>query len=366
MLARLGGDEFSLLLRPIDKPADAAAIAERIVKTMATPFTIDGHQIAIGASVGIAIAPQDGETTDVLMKNADMALYRAKIGRPFDLPLLREGHGRRDPEAAHDRGGPARRAGAQRVARWCSSRWSGSRKTASPASRRCCAGRMTARRDLAGRVHPDRRGDRPHRADRRVGAARGLPHRRRRGRRDARVAVNLSPVQFKNKRLFETVHAHPRRDRPAADPARARDHRVAAAQRQRADAADPAPAARHRHPHLDGRFRHRLFVAELSARLPVRQDQDRPLVHARSRKPRRQPRHHQGGDRARPFARHVDHRRGRRDRGAAQGRARAGLQRGAGLPVLAAARAGPGAGAARQRRQPRRCCARPADRPMCQ
>ncbi len=78
LLARLGGDEFSLLLRPIDKPSDAAAIAERIVKTMSSPFSIDGHQISIGASVGIAIAPQDGETTDVLMKNADLALYRAK------------------------------------------------------------------------------------------------------------------------------------------------------------------------------------------------------------------------------------------------------------------------------------------------
>ncbi len=45
---------------------------------MTSPFAIDGHQIVIGASVGIAVAPQDGETTDVLMKNADLALYRAK------------------------------------------------------------------------------------------------------------------------------------------------------------------------------------------------------------------------------------------------------------------------------------------------
>jgi diguanylate cyclase (GGDEF)-like protein len=78
VLARLGGDEFSLLLRPVDKPGDAAAIAERIVKTMSAPFSIEGKQIIIGASVGIAIAPDDGTTTDVLMKNADMALYRAK------------------------------------------------------------------------------------------------------------------------------------------------------------------------------------------------------------------------------------------------------------------------------------------------
>ena len=78
VLARLGGDEFSLLLRGIDKPADAAAIAERITRTMSTPFSIDGHHIVIGASVGIAMAPDDGETTDQLMKNADLALYRAK------------------------------------------------------------------------------------------------------------------------------------------------------------------------------------------------------------------------------------------------------------------------------------------------
>ena len=78
VLARLGGDEFALLLRSIVTPAEAAAIAERIVKAMSTPFILDGHQVAIGASIGIALAPQDGNTTDVLMKNADLALYRAK------------------------------------------------------------------------------------------------------------------------------------------------------------------------------------------------------------------------------------------------------------------------------------------------
>jgi diguanylate cyclase (GGDEF)-like protein len=78
VLARLGGDEFSLLLKPIDGPRDAALVAERIVKAIATPFTIAGHQIMIGASVGVALAPGDGSTTDALMKNADLACYRAK------------------------------------------------------------------------------------------------------------------------------------------------------------------------------------------------------------------------------------------------------------------------------------------------
>jgi len=78
VLARLGGDEYALLLRDVDKPADAAAIAERIVTVMSQPFGIEGHQVVIGASVGIAMAPQDGETADELMKNADLALYKAK------------------------------------------------------------------------------------------------------------------------------------------------------------------------------------------------------------------------------------------------------------------------------------------------
>lgn len=78
LLARLGGDEFALLLRGVDNPAEAATIAERIVTAVANPFTIDGHQLVIGASVGIAMAPQDGATSEILMKNADLALYKAK------------------------------------------------------------------------------------------------------------------------------------------------------------------------------------------------------------------------------------------------------------------------------------------------
>ena len=78
VLARLGGDEFSLLLTPIEGPREAAMVAERIVKAIAAPFSINGHHILIGASVGIAMAPGDGITTDELMKNADLAAYRAK------------------------------------------------------------------------------------------------------------------------------------------------------------------------------------------------------------------------------------------------------------------------------------------------
>ena len=77
-VARLGGDEFAILTGPLADGADAAAIANRVVKQMAEPFDVEGHGIMIGASVGIAVAPGDGQISDTLLKNADLALYRAK------------------------------------------------------------------------------------------------------------------------------------------------------------------------------------------------------------------------------------------------------------------------------------------------
>ena len=78
LLARLGGDEFALLLRPVEGSDLAAKVADRIVKAMRAPMNIGGQQIEIGASVGIAVGPGDGTSTDQLVKNADLALYKAK------------------------------------------------------------------------------------------------------------------------------------------------------------------------------------------------------------------------------------------------------------------------------------------------
>jgi diguanylate cyclase (GGDEF)-like protein len=78
VLARLGGDEFALILRQVESEADAARVADRIIKVIASPFRIGEHQIDIGASVGIAMAPGDGDRSETLLKNADMALYKAK------------------------------------------------------------------------------------------------------------------------------------------------------------------------------------------------------------------------------------------------------------------------------------------------
>jgi diguanylate cyclase (GGDEF)-like protein len=77
-IARMGGDEFVIVQAPITDPAEATALAERIIKLMGEPFDIDGHQAVIGASVGIAVGPGDGLRPDRLLRNADLALYRAK------------------------------------------------------------------------------------------------------------------------------------------------------------------------------------------------------------------------------------------------------------------------------------------------
>jgi diguanylate cyclase (GGDEF)-like protein len=76
--ARLGGDEFAIYLAVNDDCARAAQVAQAINACISRPFEIEGHHITIGTSIGIALAPRDGRDADELLKNADMALYRAK------------------------------------------------------------------------------------------------------------------------------------------------------------------------------------------------------------------------------------------------------------------------------------------------
>ncbi len=77
-IARIGGDEFAIVQNSVGQPADATALAARLVSELGLPFVIDGQQFVLGASIGIAVAPADGLDADQLLKNADIALYRAK------------------------------------------------------------------------------------------------------------------------------------------------------------------------------------------------------------------------------------------------------------------------------------------------
>jgi len=81
-IARLGGDEFVILLMDIDAIAPAGIVAEKLIAQMVEPFTIEGNELHIGASIGITIFPDDGRDVDTLFRNADLAMYRAKtMGR---------------------------------------------------------------------------------------------------------------------------------------------------------------------------------------------------------------------------------------------------------------------------------------------
>ena len=76
--ARLGGDEFAILVRDFEAPEELAVLAQRLIEVVSRPYQIEGLAVSVGTSVGIAVAPGDGEDADRLLRNADLALYRAK------------------------------------------------------------------------------------------------------------------------------------------------------------------------------------------------------------------------------------------------------------------------------------------------
>ncbi|MEG4310821.1 MULTISPECIES: EAL domain-containing protein [unclassified Microcoleus] len=77
-MARWGGDEFTVLLYNINTPEEATKICQLIIQSLSTPFDFEGLELYIKASLGIALAPYDGEDAETLLKNADAAMYKAK------------------------------------------------------------------------------------------------------------------------------------------------------------------------------------------------------------------------------------------------------------------------------------------------
>jgi diguanylate cyclase (GGDEF)-like protein/PAS domain S-box-containing protein len=77
-LARMGGDEFTALLDSLEHPEDAARIAEKLIEQVSIRYTLDGVDVTLGASVGIACFPECGQTVEGLLRAADMAMYEAK------------------------------------------------------------------------------------------------------------------------------------------------------------------------------------------------------------------------------------------------------------------------------------------------
>ena len=242
------------------------------------PFQVDGHQVDIGASIGIALAPRDGLDADRLLKSADLALYRAKADgrgafRFFEIDMDAGAQARRalelDLREAWERGefdihyqplvDLLSRAHRRAARRWCagtirsvawSRRWSSSRSPRRPASsfrsaNGCCS--RPARRRRTGR------------------ATCGLPSTCRRSSSSIATSPRPSSAALAKSGL-------------AGEPPGTRDHRDGAAARDGADRLDDGAAAPARRAPVARRFRHRLFVAELSAEVPVPEDQARPLL----------------------------------------------------------------------------------------
>jgi diguanylate cyclase (GGDEF)-like protein/PAS domain S-box-containing protein len=76
--ARLGGDEFAVLVPEMKSPQELAVLAQRLIDVISEPYVIEGHMVTVGSTIGIAVAPTDGDDADHLLRNADLALYRAK------------------------------------------------------------------------------------------------------------------------------------------------------------------------------------------------------------------------------------------------------------------------------------------------
>ena len=78
LVGRLGGDEFQVILPGIDQIEALSELARRVIAALSQPYSINGANIVIGCSIGVAIAPQDGTDAEMLVRNADLALYAAK------------------------------------------------------------------------------------------------------------------------------------------------------------------------------------------------------------------------------------------------------------------------------------------------
>ncbi|MBN7796002.1 putative bifunctional diguanylate cyclase/phosphodiesterase [Parahaliea mediterranea] len=79
-VSRLGGDEFTVVLNQLDDPAAAGHVAQRLLNALLEPILIEGHEVVVTPSIGIAIAPRDGNDLEALLRAADTAMYHAKHG----------------------------------------------------------------------------------------------------------------------------------------------------------------------------------------------------------------------------------------------------------------------------------------------
>jgi len=204
VVARWGGDEFAILLSARQDTHEPSRIAERIIREINRPFQIDGYEIVVGASVGVAMMHRDGLTLETFAEQRRFGAVRRQGGGPQSVALLRA------PASAF-----TRRA-AERSRLICGppsprddrSLLPAHQQRLDPGDGRLRSARALAssepRVDIAGRIHPHRRGARPDGGTRPHDSSPRLQRLRGVARADF-VAVNLSPLQVRGGRVAQAV-----------------------------------------------------------------------------------------------------------------------------------------------------------------
>ena len=305
LVARLGGDEFAVVQAGGQQPDHAGLLAGRILEALAEPFAIGPDTVRISGSVGVALFPADAADPGEPGQECRHGALPRQGGGPRHRPLLRGGDGRGAAPAPPARGGPAAGDRPRRALPSTTSRSPTSAAARSSASRRCCAG--------------------PTPSSATIGPATFIPLAEESGLilklgewvlREAcaeaarwtpalKLSVNLSPVQFTQGDLAAEVEAV--LAETGLDPARLELEVTEGLLIKDAEKAHRHPRAAEgaRRADLDGRFRHRLFVAQLFPDVPVRQGQDRPELHPRHDRQPAGAGDHPLGDRPRPGPRNA-------------------------------------------------------------
>ena len=329
-VARLGGDEFAILQLGVSEAMETTVVARRIVQSINEPFDLDGRLVSVGTSIGIALAPGDSSNPVQLMKDADLALYRAKgEGRRtwqfFEPAMDADARKRRALEADLRTALPLDQLELHYQPLVCSrqrtlSGFEALLRWRHPTRGLVPPGEFISVAEEVGLIND-------------IGAwvlrqacmqAATWPEHLRSRRQPLDPAVpRPHPGQHRYRR-----DADRRSHRRAT---RTRNHRVCALATGQGD---PRGTPRFTHtgrPHRVGRLRHRLLVAVLSAQFPVRHDQGRPLVRRRPanqrRKHRDRPRDHQSCHKPA----HERHRGRCRNRGSVRLSHRGGMHRDPGL-----------------------------------
>ena len=320
VVARLSGDEFGLIIDG-KQPEAGKALAEKLAQTLSDEFVIDGKSVRTGVTTGISVFPHHGSDAASLLANSGAALFRAKQKSRGSISIFAPEMDQqiRDRRVLHQDLSMAIRNGELSL----------HYQPQAAAGATVAASKVIGFEALARWMHPVRGFVSPGEfiplaEESGLIVEMGVWILREACREAAswpvplQIAVNLSPAQFMHGDVVSLVHSILLETGLAPDRLELEITEGVLIEDFDRGLALVAAAEGARRADLDGRFRLRLFLAELSAGVPVRQDQDRPrLCHESRAQPAI------GGDRARrhrprPRPRNVDRRRRRRDPGAAR------------------------------------------------